>query len=138
MAALDAAWTAALAADPDAVGLGPYTAADADAEAVNTRFVSGIPNQYVELVMSNQGCTPHTFWELVVGQIRADGNEGACSALVNWARVACSFSVANSSVLLGHGPQPDKEITRSHLREWWCKREDFRTINDSKLFFSFS
>ena len=106
LAAMDAAWTAALAADPDAVGLGPYTAADADAEAVNTRFVSGIPNQYVELVMSNQGCTPHTFWELVVGQIRADGNEGACSALVNWARVACSFSVANSSVLLGHGPQP--------------------------------
>jgi hypothetical protein len=106
LVAMDAAWTAALAADPDAVGLGPYTAADADAESVNTRFVSGIPNQYVELVMTHQGCTPHEFWETVIGQIRVDGHEGDCSALVNWARVACSFSVANSSVLLGHGPQP--------------------------------
>jgi hypothetical protein len=106
LTAMDAAWTATLAADPNAVGLGPYTAADADTEPVDTRFVSGIPNQYVELVMTNQGCSPRVFWELVIGQIQADGQEGDCSALVSWARVACSFSATNTNALLGRAPQP--------------------------------
>jgi hypothetical protein len=56
--------------------------------------------------MNNQNCPPHTFWNVVVGQILADGNGVACSALVNWTRVACTFSAANASVLLGHTPQP--------------------------------
>ena len=105
-AMMGAAWTAALATDAAAVGLGPYAGGDANTEAVNTRFVTGIPNQYVELVMNHQGRTPHSFWNEVVDQVLADGNEVPCSALVNWARVACSFSAANANVLLGHAPQP--------------------------------
>jgi hypothetical protein len=106
MARMDAAWTAALAADANAASLGPYVAGDADTESVNNRFVAGVPNQYVELVMNHQDSTPHTFWDVVISQVHADGNGATCSATVNWARVACTLSAANTNVLHGHAPQP--------------------------------
>jgi hypothetical protein len=106
LANLDAAWAAALAADATSTSLGPYVAGDPNTESVTTRFVTGVPNQYVELVLSNQDCSPRTFWTVVIGQIITDGNGAACSALVNWARVACTLSAANVNVLHGHAPQP--------------------------------
>jgi hypothetical protein len=60
LASMDAAWTAAVTAAAATVGLGPYVAGDVDTEPVTTRFGMGIPNQYVELVLSNQNCTPPT------------------------------------------------------------------------------
>ena len=106
VANMDAAWAGVLATDAAATSVGPYVTGDANTEAVTTRFVTGIPNQYVDLVLSNQNCSPFTFWTAVIGPVIADGNGATCSALVNWARVACTLSAANTNVLHGHAPQP--------------------------------
>ena len=84
---MDAQFTAAAGADC----LGPYAAADADMEDVQTRAMFLVPLPYTKFVMQRQSFTPRQLWSDLVSLIIANGRAADCGLFLNWAHVACTY-----------------------------------------------
>ena len=83
----------AAAGDP-AVGLGPFAVGAADTQQVRTRHMIPIGASLASLCV-HQRPTPPEFWRTVCAHIRADpGRAVACTAVLDWARVALLAPVA--------------------------------------------
>lgn len=70
---------------PNSEVFGPFTAADADVTAVNTRTLIMVPNRYV-LPFLSQGMTPKAAYQALQGMVQQDHNEVACGPLIDWLR----------------------------------------------------
>ena len=93
-----AAITAALAGDPDATELGPFTDADADTEVIRTRGCMFVPPPYVRQFLITGSLTPREAWEQVGTQVVADGNEVACKPLLDFLRGALTVPQGNGGI----------------------------------------
>lgn len=75
-----------VAEDPGAEIFGPFTAADADVEAITTRQVVVVPNKYAVPFVA-QGMTPKAALLAVRGMLTTNGDADACKPLLDWLRV---------------------------------------------------
>ena len=71
--------------------LGPYAAADADTEDVQTRAMFLVPPPYTKFVMQRQSFTPHQLWSDLVSLIITNRCAADCGLFLNWAHVACTY-----------------------------------------------
>jgi hypothetical protein len=75
-----------IAADPVAEIFGPFLAGTADVEPVTTRQLVVVPNKYAALLLQ-VGMTPKAAYLAISGMIHQDGNEVACTPLLEWLRL---------------------------------------------------
>jgi hypothetical protein len=106
VATMGPVWAAHVAATPDVACLEDITAGDPNTEPITTRNYMGVPNQYVELVMSKPSRTPSEFWHEVCERIIADGEAVDCVPLIDWGRVVSTYATPNVNLLHGHQPTP--------------------------------
>jgi hypothetical protein len=93
-----AAITAALAGDPDATELGPFTDVDADTEVIRTRGCMFVPPPYVRQFLVTGSLTPREAWERVGTQVVADGNEVACKPFLDFLRGTLTVPQGNGDI----------------------------------------
>ena len=93
-----AAITAALAGDPNATELGPFTVADADTEIIRTRGCVFVPPPYVRPFLVTGSLTPRDAWEQVGTQVVADGREVSCKPFLDFLRGALTVPQGNGDI----------------------------------------
>jgi hypothetical protein len=85
-----------LAADPDAILVGPYPAGTANTELIRVRYITYIPQRYMAMFLGDD-MTPRSAWEQLRGAIVAAGDEASCAHLLAWLRVALTRRAPNES-----------------------------------------
>ena len=93
-----AAITAALAGDPNATELGPFTDVDADTEIIRTRGCMFVPPPYVRQFLATGSLTPREAWEQVGTQVVADGHEVSCKPFLDFLRGALTVPQGNGDI----------------------------------------
>lgn len=81
---------AAIQAQPGQTALDFLATGAANTEKVQSRYMVQVPHAYIPLVL-NQLLSPIEAWATLGGAIMADGNEIACSHVVNWLRLAMTY-----------------------------------------------
>ena len=84
---MDVQFTAAAGADC----LGPYAAANANMEDVQTWAMFPVPPPCTKFVMQRQSFTPHQLWSDLVSLIITNGCVADCGLFLHWAHVACTY-----------------------------------------------
>lgn len=83
-----------LLADHDTQVVGPFAAGEADIEAIATRSLMIVPNEFVRPFLS-VGMRPREAYQLLKGLIDQGGHAVACEPLIDWLRVAMTRRAVN-------------------------------------------
>jgi hypothetical protein len=92
-----------IAAEPERETFGPFAAGDPDVTPVTTRRLVVVPNKYVAPFIAS-GMSPKAAYLALKGVIQQDGNEVACSNLLDWLRVAMTHPGPDAPARTCHEP----------------------------------
>ena len=121
----------AYAGDVDAIYLGTFNEGDAGMEVIRIRRTCYVPPVYEPMFLEGP-MTPCEAWEMVVHHIYAQGQQVACTALVNFTRGTITRPAANAMPLLciapPHAPLADG-VLLEHRHQ--ILERDFPVLNQA-------
>jgi hypothetical protein len=96
-----------LAADPQALVVGPFAENAANTSTFRTRFLVPLPNKYASLFLAQEGgIPPRYYFDTILPLIEADGMAVACEPLTRFCLAAITTQADAESLVTIDAPRP--------------------------------